>query len=78
MQRHIQPQNRPARAPLTFQGLIPFDVDELPQRVPYLHEVGGVAHDLVDVLVRRRDLVDEGLGGPELDPCIASLQLGQA
>src|SRR5690606_22711419 len=42
-------------------------VDELPQRVTDLHEVGGVGHHLVDVLVCRRNLVDELVGVAVLD-----------
>src|SRR6185503_9705648 len=38
-----------------------FDAQDLLQRMHHLHEVGLVRHDLVDVLVGARDLVDHAL-----------------
>src|SRR5262249_25599224 len=35
------------------------DVNDLPQRVPDLHQVSGVRHDLVNIFVRAGDLVEE-------------------
>jgi len=40
------------------------DVDDLPQCVPDLHQVGGIGHDPVDVFVGSGDLVQERVRVP--------------
>ncbi len=46
---------------------VPLNIHNLPQRVPHPHERSSVSHDLIDRLVGRGDLVDEGVGVPVLD-----------
>ena len=63
------PAKRSRRAKARREGrpLVPLHVDELPQRVPDRHEVGGIRHHLVGRPVARGDLVDEGIGVAVLD-----------
>ena len=72
MQRHMR-----ARL-IGIRGvLVALDVDELPELVPDLDKVRGITHHLVDRLVGGRDLVDEGVAGPEFDALHGGLQLGE-
>src|SRR6188768_1430373 len=48
---------------------VALDVNELLQDVLDLNEVARVIHDFIDVLVRRRDLVEQHLRMPVLDAC---------
>src|SRR5258708_29347203 len=50
-----------------FAPLVAFDVDDLAQGVADLDQVGGIAHDNVDVFVRARYLVQERVRPAPLD-----------
>ena len=49
------------------QTLVPLDVHHLPEGVDGLHQVPGLLHDQVDVLVGPGHLVKEGVRAPDLD-----------
>ena len=59
--------DRTVSRPVRCAESVALDVDDLVQRVPDRHQVGGIGQHLVDVLVRRRDLVEERRRVPVLD-----------